>query len=365
MDMEREDSITQQSLAVRRHKTIRNRVRPDRSVVTLLAGAALTCAPLVASAEEEDGSNLSYAVTIEIQNDYNFDSDDPLAEFNDTFATITGEFSYAFGAGSSINATALIEPVEDPIDDRFFEDHGFYFEELFYAQEFRGVEFVLGKYNPAFGFAWDAAPGIYGVDFAEDYQILERLGAAVNIPVLGGDHVFQFALFQADRTILSDSIGTERGQTNILSGGVSNTNGPESFSATLTGEFGDTAYNLGFQHQARGVGDVKDQSGVVGGVIQSFNSVEVLGEVAYLEGFEGTPYDALYVTAGVSVPVGPVSLSGVFSLRDIETMPTDRLFTVAGEIELLDNVTASLGYRFGDEGGVDTQTFGTLIVVEF
>lgn len=333
--------------------------------ITFLSGTALACFPLLVSAEDGNGSNVSAEITIEIQNDYNFESDDPLAEFNDTFATITGAFSYSFGAGSSINATALIEPVRDPTDDRFFEDHGFYFEELFYAHEFRGVEFILGKYNPAFGFAWDAAPGIYGVDFAEDYQILERLGAAVNIPVLGGDHVFQFAVFQADRTILSDSVGTERGQTNILSGGVSNTNGPESFSATLTGEFGDTAYNLGFQHQARGVGDVRDQNGVVGGVIHSFNSFEMLGEVAFLHGFEGTPNDALYVTTGVSVPIGPVSLSGVFSLRDIETMPTDRLFTVAGEIELLDNVTASLGYRFGDEGGADTQTLGTLIVVEF
>ncbi|MEM9263779.1 MAG: hypothetical protein AAGA22_09385, partial [Pseudomonadota bacterium] len=134
MDMEREDSITQQSLSARLQKKSRNRIRPDTSAIALLTGAALTCAPLIASAEDEDGSNFSSAITIEIQNDYNFDSDDPLAEFNDTFATITGEFSYAFGAGSSINATALIEPVEDPTDDRFFEDHGFYFEELFYAQ---------------------------------------------------------------------------------------------------------------------------------------------------------------------------------------------------------------------------------------
>ena len=364
MDMARGKCKMQRSVAVR-NATSRHRAGTDIGVLTLLAGAALPCAPLVSSAEDEYGSNFSSEFTVEIQNDYNFDSDDPAAEFNDTFATIEGAFSYSFGSASSVNATALIEPVEDPTDDRFFEDHGFYFEELFFAHEFRGVEFVLGKYNPAFGFAWDAAPGIYGVDFAEDYEITERLGAAVNIPVLGGDHVFQFAVFQADRTILSDSIGTERGQTNILSGGVSNTDAPESFTGTLTGEFGDTAYNVGFQHQARGVGDVRDQNGVVGGVIHSFNSVEVLGEVAFLHGFEGTPYDALYVTAGASVPVGPVSLSGVFSLRDIETMPTDRLFTVSGEIELLDNVTAALGYRFGDEGGVDTQTFGTLVVVEF
>jgi hypothetical protein len=32
-----------------------------------------------------------------------------------------------------------------------------------------------GKLNPGFGVAWDKAPGIYGTDLAEDYEISERI----------------------------------------------------------------------------------------------------------------------------------------------------------------------------------------------
>ncbi|MEO0569704.1 MAG: hypothetical protein AAF066_18395 [Pseudomonadota bacterium] len=326
--------------------------------------AALACLPLAAHAEGS-GVEFSSEIVIEFQNDYNFDSDNPAAEFNDTFFTIEGAFGLSFGAGSSVNASTVIEPLRDPTGDRFVEDHGLYFEELFFAQEFRGVEFVLGKFNPLFGTAWDVAPGIYGVDFAEDYEITERLGVAVNVPVFGDAHVLQFAVFQADRTILSDSFGFERGQTNILAGGVSNTNGLRSFSASLNGEFGATTYNVGLQHQEAGAGDAKDQQGIAAGLTHTISNVELLGEVVYFEGFDGTTADAFYFTAGASVPIGPVSVSGVYSVRDIENASTDNLFTVSGDIEIFDNVSASIGYRFGDEGGVDTQTLGTLIVVEF
>lgn len=333
--------------------------------VTLLSSTALLFAPLAAFAQDFSGPELSSELSVELQNDYNFDSDDPLAELNDTFLTIEGAFGLAFGTGSSVNASLTIEPIVGPTGDRFIDDHGAYIEELYFSQEFRGAEFVLGKFNPAFGFAWDVAPGIYGVDFAEDYEITERLGAGVNVPLLGGDHVAQFAVFQTDRTILSDSVGFERGQTSIAAGGVSNTNGPRSFVVSLAGALGETEYNVGFQHQERGIGDINDQNGVVGGVIHSISNVELLGELAFFHGFEGTSSDALYVTAGAAVPVGPVSLSGVFSLRDVEGAPTDRLFTVSGEFEIFDGVAASIGYRFGDEGGVDTQTFGTKIAYEF
>ncbi|MEM6589820.1 MAG: porin [Pseudomonadota bacterium] len=330
--------------------------------VTLSAGVILASLPFVANAQET--LSFSSEFVVELQNDYTYDSDDPAAELNDTFLTIEGAFSLAYG-NSSLNASTVIEPIVDPVDDRFIEDHGLFFEELFFAHDFRGVEIILGKFNPEFGFAWDAAPGIYGVDFAEDYELTERLGGAVNIPVLNGEHNLHFALFQADRTILSDSFGKERGQTNILAGGPSNTNSPASFSTSLSGTFGNAEYNLGFQHQQRGDGDVNDQNGTVAGVIYDFGVVNVVAEVAFFHGFEGTSDDALYTTLGASVPLGPVTFSGVYSMRDVERAPTDRLFTVSGEYGFTDNVSASLGYRFGDEGGVESQTFGTLIVVEF
>ena len=72
----------------------------------------------------------------------------------------------------------MFEPVQDPDpgDDRFLEDHGLYAEELFVNYETGHFAGYAGKFNPSFGTAWDLAPGIFGTDLAEDYEITERIG---------------------------------------------------------------------------------------------------------------------------------------------------------------------------------------------
>jgi hypothetical protein len=91
----------------------------------------------------------------------------------------------------------------------------------------------------------------------------------------GGEHVFSLGVFNADRSLLSDSLGARRGQVSLDDGGVSNTNGAESWTATLSGEFGETAYNFGVQHQAAGSGDATDQDGVVRQLVQSPYQVSI------------------------------------------------------------------------------------------
>ncbi|MEO1138925.1 MAG: hypothetical protein AAFW87_05660 [Pseudomonadota bacterium] len=330
-----------------------------------LLGAAAAALPIATHAQDAGGSRFSADFTIELQNDYTFDSSDPANELNDTFLTIEGALSFSLGPNSSINSTLVIEPITDATGDRFLEDHGLYAEELFFSHEFGGVEIVLGKFNPSFGVAWDAAPGVYGVDFAEDYEITERLGAGVNVPIAGGDHVFSVAFFQADRTLLSDSFGEERGQTSLAAGGPSNTEGPRSYSVAVSGSIAGTDYNFGFQNQAAGQGDVENQLGYVAGLSRNFNGVDLLGEVAYFSEFDGTSSSAFFTTVGVAVPVGRVRLSGVYSHRDIQGAPEDDLVTVSAEMELLDGLTGAVGYRWADEDGAENQTLGTLLVYEF
>lgn len=333
--------------------------------------ALLSAASTAAMAQDGGSSRFSAEFEIEIANDYTFDSDDPAAELNDTYVTIGAGLSFALAESTSINAGLVFEPILDPADDRFFEDHGLYVEELFLSHDFGGAEVVLGKFNPAFGAAWDLAPGIYGADFAEDYQITEKIGVGINIPITahGGEHTLSFAMFNADRSLLSNSLGRERGQTNLAAGGVSNTRSPESYSVTLSGNFGATGYNFGVQHQEGGQGDVADQTGVVLGLTHSFETGsvpwEVLAEIAWFDKFDGTRNSARYYTLGASVPVGRVTLSGTYSVRDIDTAPTDRLATVAAEMDLAEGLSGALAYRWGREGGVDSNTIGTLLVYEF
>lgn len=339
-----------------------------RLSITLASVAAMTAVPALA---QEASSRFSVEGSIELQSDFTVDSTDKAAEINNTFATIEAALGYAFTESTSLNATLLIEPIRDPIDDAFLEDHGFYAEELFFSHDFGPAEVVLGKFNPAFGTAWDVAPGIYGVDFAEDYEITEELGAALVFPFEAGQgaHELTVSVFTADRSFLSESVGNNRGRLHKRDGGVSNTGALESVAIALAGEIGNSAYNIGWQHQARGQGDASSQDGVVAGInheiVAGSIPVSLLAEAAWFDDFDGTKDSAAYATFGIEMPIGPVSASAVYALRDVDNAPTDHLATLSGEIELFGGVTGALAYRFGDEGGEDSHTIGTLFAYEF
>jgi len=333
--------------------------------VTSVVATAMFLSP--AFAQE---SRFSAEFSAEIETDFTFDSDDAAGEITDTFVTIEGALSFRFTDRISLNSTLLIEPVADADDDRFLEDHGLFAEELFFGVDLGSVTLTLGKFNPTFGTAWDAAPGIYGVDFAEDYEITERVGGALNygFEFGGGSHELQVAAFQADRSFLSDALLEGRDRLALSDGGVSNTAGIESVSLALSGNFGDTGYNIGLQSQGAGAGDADDQTGAVFGVTQTINTavpLEVLGEVAYFDSFGGTDDSATIATFGLSAEFKAFTLSGVVALRDVDGAPTDRLFTVSAERALSDAVTASVGYRFGDESSIESNTLGVLLAYEF
>ena len=66
----------------------------------------------------------------------------------------------------SIQSLLVVEPVLDsrPGRDRFFGDHGGYFEELYVQVAVDVFRFFGGKFDAPFGTAWDAAPGIFTLD---------------------------------------------------------------------------------------------------------------------------------------------------------------------------------------------------------
>ncbi|WP_281968810.1 hypothetical protein [Roseovarius nanhaiticus] len=313
---------------------------------------------------------LTAEFTVEIENDSLFESTDPANEISDTYTTIESAITLAIGASSSLNASLVLEPITDATRDRAFEDHGLYAEELYFSHDFGGAALQLGKFNPAFGVAWDEAPGIFGADFAEDYELTEQLGGAVLVPFdLGASvNVLSVAVFHADRTILSDSLGRVRGQNNISAGGVANTDGPESIAAAINGAIGETTYNVGIQRLARGAGDTHDQTGAVLGLTHTYDlgrPVALLSEIAYFTDFGGTSASAQYGTVGVAAPFGPVTVSGTYSNRDVSGARTDHLASISGEMELAPGLFGSLGYRWAREGTDKNQTIGTLITYEF
>lgn len=83
-------------------------------------------------------------------------------------------------AGFSVHGVFKLEPADREPDgsDGFLRAHAAWVDQ-FYLNWSRGpVTVFAGKIQPRFGFAWDRAPGLYGDDFAEGYELSERSAPA-------------------------------------------------------------------------------------------------------------------------------------------------------------------------------------------
>ncbi len=214
-----------------------------RLIDPIAAAVAARAAGVAAASEDPPGQGLWADISIEIEDEFVFDACDPDDELNDTFTTIEGDFGLAIGEGLGIRGLATFEPVKDPQGDRFMEDFGLLLEEIYVYGRLGRADLRAGKFNPYFDLANDLAPGLYGDDLAGDYELTERLGTAIALPVEapGGEIVLHASVFVADRTPLSDSLFSGRGRLQRADGGLSNTDYPQSVALAATGGAGDTS----------------------------------------------------------------------------------------------------------------------------
>lgn len=322
-------------------------------------------------------------IAVELEHDWTTHSDDPDAEIHDTYATIEAGVGVTITQGLSLNSLFVFEPVQDPApgDDRFFDDHGLYVEELF--GEYDGGMFAIraGKFGQKFGIAWDAAPGIWGTDLAEDYEIAEQIGVAFDLRIApdgAGKHVVTVGTFFADTTDLSDSIITSRGRLKESDGGAGNTEDFSSFSIALEGEeipaLPGVMYHLAYVSRDSDAPGETDETGIAAGLSFSFKLGEVeinpLVELASLHDFGGAPgVDAEYLTTSVEFVHGPWSLAVSRTGRTIEEsgMPDidDNLFQVSAGYEFENGIGVNLGWLHTEEEGIDSDTVGLLLTKNF
>lgn len=315
--------------------------------------------------------NIHGELSLEIENDLTFESEDPAAELNDLFGTIELGTALSLTPEFALNGTFLIEPVLDAVDDREFEDHGFLVEELYLSYDFGVLAAFAGKFNPTFGTAWDLTPGLYGADFAEDYELAERIGGGIEIPFQAGgaDHALTLNTFFQDITVLSNSLGEQRGETNKSDGGASNTADFRSFSATLNGGVPTTPlnYHLGMRYQEGGDGDPGDDFGMVAGLnaawdLDADSSIEAIGEVAYFDEQDGSGSEAIYATIGGAYGWRQWSVSGSYTLREVEDgFDPDHLAQASVGYEFDIGIGVEVGYKFAEESEVGSHTVGALL----
>ena len=172
-------------------------------------------------------------LVIELQNDWQYDSDDTANQFNNLYTTTEGDFNlYPFKEleGLFVNLHLTLEQINtgSGSGNKFFEQQGAFVENISLNYEGEWWSVIGGKYGPNFSIAYDAAPGIYGTDLAEeDIEIAEKWGfggSATYADETLGAHTLSASLFTADKTILSKSIINDRGRLTSSDGGPTNTN---------------------------------------------------------------------------------------------------------------------------------------------
>ncbi len=324
-------------------------------------------------------------MTFEFQSDAVFRSDDPALEIIEAAPTIDAELDLRLAGPFSIRASLVAESVfrSGPFQDRFvgeIGDIGAKAETLFVEYAAGALTLYAGKINPPFGVGWDLAPGLYGTDFAEDYELIERIGFGGSVTMGGegiGVHVLGASAFFLDTSVLSQSLIEDRGGVDRSDGGPSNTGDPASFALTLDGGklpgLPGLSYHAAVSRQERGRGDVADEMGYAFALYGEFPLrdgatlapiVELVRQVNDEAGLD----DVTYVTAGVALLGGPwsIAFSGTLRAIDAASAPDsdDSLLQVSVGYDFRNGLSVELGYKATEVDSIESDLVGALIAYE-
>ncbi len=348
----------------------------------IAAGCALFTSNGLAD-DTEDILTVDVAAEIQYENGVGPDSAKPQSDF--LFTTWEAGISLGLSERLSVESVVLVEIFDDPAPgtDSIFEDHGLFAEELILAYHGDSWSLMGGKFNAAFGVGWDLAPGIWGIDFPEEYEAAEKIGIAGSKTFAtrsGGQHTLYGSLYRADRSILSESLLDNRGRVRLADGGATNTKDFDSFTLSLTGEdvISETGlgYHLAYRSHAHGdadLGAVREDAfaaAVFSALPFDTLDAEVMAEAVYIDNAEGTQDDLTYVTLGGTAYFAEswnAALSVTFRTTDVDGVGKvkDHRFQASTGFEFQPGATFDFGYRYSREDGQTDHVLGFLMVYEF
>lgn len=334
---------------------------------TLTAALALGAPFLLCAsgALAQEASRFTWEGSLEIGNDSVIDSDVAGNEISDTYAIGEVDAAYALTDTVSIFGGLTWESVTDALSDRSFDDMGLYIRELGlqFDTGFGGVQ--IGKVHPVFGTAWDSAAGFYGSSLAEDYELTEQLGALAEVD-LGEAGALAMGVFFADTTVLSKSLGHDRGRNSSTFGGAGNTGKLNNLALQWGKEWDDTFAYVGARYLSAGTGDVSDETGFVAGLGHSFDGgFDLFAEVAAFDGYGGTADNATYATLNAAYAIGELTLSGTYAYRDVDSAGSTDLISLAAEYELANGMTVGGAVARVDDAGTEDTLFGVNLEIPF
>ena len=339
-----------------------------------------------AGAGADSYPTLSGEVAIEVQDDWTYHSEDRDNELNDLFTKTEPTLVTHFTREFSLTLHGVLEPIRDPgpRDDRVFDDQGLYVEDLYLSYDRDRFSIQGGKFTPNFGIAWDAAPGIYGTDVAEDYEFSERIGFGGAYAFDGkavGTHTVSASLFFMDTSILSESVLANRPRVRRADGGAGNTEELTSFAIGLDGEeipgLTGLAYHLALIRQAEGVDGNSDELGYAIALSQEMTLGKDVGfnpliEYVYFDDSGGiSGDDKSYLTAAGELTWRDWNLALAYTWRHTDPAGTadvdDHQFQVSAGYTFPIGIGVNVGGKIVEEAGIRSEVAGFLIdyTIEF
>lgn len=260
--------------------------------------------------------------------------------------------------------------------DRGFQtsDMGLIIEELKLQFENEDMKFVAGKFDPTFGTAHNKSKriGVFTSQFTEDYNLREKLGAAVT--ALLEDSKLSFNTFFNDTTGLSESGISNRGRASRSNGLAGNTGTLSSYSVAMDGGnlFGEKNWFYNFGYRSLGADKLENTEREKGYVIGSEylyktgnqSSIIPFVEIVRINSFTGAKdRNATYTT---------LALIGKYSNWTGSVSRLSRNIKASGEIPSFSDhqMQFTVGYKFTDnftldisranikEGGYNASLFG-------
>ena len=209
-------------------------------------------------------------------------------------------------------------------EDSFFEDHGVTLEALHVELGTAAGMARAGEYAAGFGMAHGMAPGLYGGDFAKDYELSRRMGVG-GVAALGGPLWIAADAFEPiGESGTPIAFASRAGARNLLGG---------------------MDIEIGLRH-----GVYSDETGVSLGVMGPIGlgvaEMTWLLEGAYLDHAEGGDESRTYVTAGLEVGSGAWRFSGTGAVRDTEIARADALLTASAGYALPSGLALDVGWRY-------------------
>lgn len=267
-------------------------------------------------------------------------------------------------------------------DNRGFaiSETGLLIEELKLYYENEDLKFSAGKFDPSFGTAHRKSKriGVFASQFAEDYNLREKLGANVTA-LLEGSQI-SFSSFFSDSTDLSRSAIKDRGRENKNNGLASNTGSFSSYSVLMEGENFLTVDNWFYNFGYRSLGVDKDgrkrESGFVAGSeylykIGRETSLIPFVELVRIENFSGeNGRVANFLTVAAIGKYAGWTASSSLMIRNIkrrnytENLPKrsiDRQLQFSIGYKFTDNLTLDVSRAVIRENGYNAGIFGATL----